>query len=140
MSYSFLFIADASITTLADEKPPKDVAQQLLQYLDTLYPNGEPINTVTNIVRNAPPVYKDEVKQFFRIVDMYAQDLNYEVLPTYQMTYNPDKIAKANWTQIKQMLTSLSRAERLSEYNNAYAIEYGRVKWILLRLKELVEQ
>lgn len=133
-------MTDFSITNLDDEMPPKDVAQQLLQYLDTLYPNGQPINTITNIVRNAPPVYKDEVKEFFRIVDKYAEDLNYDVLPTYQMTHDPDKIAKANWTQIKQMLTSLSRAERLSYYNNAYAIEHGRITWILLRLKQLVEQ
>jgi len=82
--------------------------------VDILYPNGEPINTVTNIVRNAePPVYKDEVKRFFDIVDAYAQDCNYEVLPTtYQMIWDADKIAKANWSQIKQMLICLSGAER----------------------------
>lgn len=56
------------------------------------------------------------------------------------MTSNPEKIAKANGTQIQQMFNSLARAERLSDYNNADAIEHGHVKWILLRLKELLEQ
>ena len=73
MSYSFLFIADFSISTVDHVKPPEDIAQELLQYLDILYPNGEPINTVTNSVRNAEhPVYKEEVKQFFHIVNMYT--------------------------------------------------------------------
>jgi hypothetical protein len=128
------------MTSLENDTPSKDVAQQMLKYLDILYPNGVPINTVTNGERNTVPNCKDEVTMFFHIVDTYVADYNYDTLATYKMTYDANKIATANWTEIKQMLTCLSRAERVSHYNNAHVIESGRIQWILLRLKELVQQ
>jgi hypothetical protein len=128
------------MTSLENDMPSKDVAQQLLKYLDILYPNGVPINTVTNAERNTVPDYKDEVRMFFQIVNTYASDHNYNMLVTYKMAHDDNKIATANWTEIKQMLTCLSRAERVSHYNNARAIESGRIQRILLRLKKLVEQ
>jgi hypothetical protein len=128
------------MTSLENDTPSKDVAQQLLKYLDILYPNGVPINTVTNADRNTVPDYKAEVTMFFETVGIYAADYNYDRLATYKMTYDANKIATANWTEIKQMLTCLARSERVSHYNNAQAIESGRIQRILLRLKELVEQ
>jgi hypothetical protein len=125
------------MASLENDMPSQDAAQQLLQYLDILYPDGQSINTVTNVERNTPPDYKGEVTTFFQVVEMYASDYNYDVFATYKMTLDDSKIATANWTQIKQMLTCLLRAERLSHYNNAYAIESGRIQRILLRLKEL---
>jgi len=120
---------------------PEDAARQLLQYLDILYPNGVAINTVFNTVRNTSPAYKPEVSTFFEdVVGKYAQDFTYDSHLTSIMSWSPDKIAKANWTQIKQMLTYIARAERLSLYQYALAIEKNRIKWILLRLKELVEK
>lgn len=128
------------MTSLGQDTVDKNSAQELLKYLDILYPNGVSINTVTNVERNTAPEYKDEVKMFFRAVENYATDYNYDPVTTYKLTYDANKIATANWTEIKQMLTCLARAERLSLYNNAYAIEHGRIQWILLRLKQLVEQ
>jgi len=90
-----------------------------------------------NVGHNESPIYKNEVIQFFRLVDTYAQNFNYEIVPTYQMTKDPEQISRANWTEIKQMLTSISRAERWSVYSIAHAIEHGCIKWILLRLKQL---
>ena len=118
----------------------KDVAHQLLKYLDILYPNGVSINTVTNVDRNTAPRYKKEVLIFFNIVGIYAADYNYDVLETYKTAHDDDKIATADWTEIKQMLTCLSRAERISYYTNARSIESARIHRILLRLEELVEQ
>ena len=74
---------------------------------------------------------------------IYARSQSFHSLQkqkTSNMFWRADKIARANWTEIKRMLNCLSGAERLSYYNNAHAIESGRIKWILLRLKELVEQ
>lgn len=71
---------------------------------------------------------------FFDTVVTYAYDDKYELAPTSQMTRDTDKIVKANWGQIKQMLTFLSH------YKNTPVIEYGHIKQILLRLKEFVEQ
>ena len=137
---SFLSIADFSMTSVENGVPSKEAAEQLLNYLDILYPGGVAINTVTNAERNIPPDYKGEVTMFFQIVDTHASDYNYDPFATYKMTLDDNKIATANWTQIKQMLTCLLRAERISHYNNAYAIETGRIQRILLRLKEIVEQ
>ncbi len=137
----FLFIVDSSKASSRNEMPPKDAAQQLLQYLDIFYPNGVSINTVFNIERNTAPEYKPEVNMFFEtVIGTYAEDCNYKTLETYKMTLDANKIATANWTEIKQMLTCLAGAERISYYNHAHAIESGRIKWILLRLKQLVEQ
>jgi hypothetical protein len=69
----------------------------LLQYLDILYPNGEPIKTITNIAQNSRPKYKEEVTQFFDIVSTYMQYCRYDEWPTYKMTFDPEKIAKASW-------------------------------------------
>ena len=110
-----------------------------MNYLDILYPNGTSINTVTNIERNTVPAYKSEVTTFFRMIEMYAADNNYNMLETYKMAHDDKQIATANWTQIKRMLTCLSRAERISLNNNARAIESSRIQRILLRLKELAK-
>jgi hypothetical protein len=123
----FLFIADFSMASMENNTPSKDVAQQLLKYLDILYPNGVSINTVINVERNTAPEYKDEVNMFFQIVAVYAADYNYDAVATYKMAYNDNMIAMANWTEVKQMLTCLSRVERVSLYNNARAIESGRI-------------
>lgn len=136
----FLFIAAFSMPSVENEMPPKDVAEQLLQYLDILYPNGVSIETETNTGHNGYPEYKSEVMMFYGIVDKHAQDYDYDPSITHSMACDPDKIAAANWTQIKQMLTCILGAERISEGANGYAIESGRIKWILLRLKKLVEQ
>ncbi len=89
------------MTSLENDTPSKDVAQQLLKYLDILYAHSVSINTVTNIERNILPNYKDEVTMFFQIVDIYASDYNYNMLATYKMTYDDNRIATANWTESK---------------------------------------
>ncbi|CAF1255829.1 unnamed protein product [Adineta steineri] len=128
------------MSSLENDTPSKDAAQNLLKYLDILYPNGVSINTVTHADRNRYPTYKEEVTMFFGMVSTYATDYEYNLLKTFKITYDTNKIATANWTEIKQMLSSVSRAERLSDYNHARAIEDGRIQRILLRLKQLVEQ
>ena len=108
--------------------------------MDIFYPHGISINPVFNTERNTAPEYKPEVHFFFEnIVGEHAEDLNYDLSTTYRMTYDAQMIEKANWTQIKQMLTCIARAERLSMYQYAHAIEKNHIKWILNRLKQLIQ-
>ena len=131
-----MFILDPSNSIRTNYEPNRDEIQTVLSYLDILYPNGEPINPVALVDEDRYPTYKPEVNKFFDLVSLWC--LEYDSVYTYQMTCDPQKVATANWKEIKQMLTCLARAERLSIYNNARAIESGRVRQILLRMKQLV--
>ena len=139
--FVILSIIDFSIFTAADnEKPPKHVAEQLLKYLNILYPKDKPINPVKSTPPYSSCVYKDEVNEFFRIVDIYTKDTIYDRGRIFHLKYNHEKIAKANWKQIKQMLALLSSHVKFASFNDPSGIESCHVKMILLRIKELVEQ
>jgi hypothetical protein len=79
---------------------------------------------------------------FFKLIGIWSFDykLNYDLVTTLKMSENPEKIATANWKQIRDMLMCISRTERLSEYTRSRAIKSGRIRLLLLRMKELAKQ
>ncbi|CAF1465618.1 unnamed protein product [Adineta steineri] len=114
--------------------------QHLLNYIDILYPNGEPINLETGRDENGIPFYRDEMYHFYGLAGTWAENYDYDLIPTYRMSQNPEYIAKATWTEIKQMLTCLCSSGKFSSYTTyAHAITAGYIRLILLRMKELVE-
>jgi hypothetical protein len=112
----------------------------LLNYLDILYPNGEPIDAIKERDSNGYATYKTEVTKFIQLVETWAHDDDFHTVTLYRMTGNPEKVATANWKEIRQMLSSISRAERLSHFNYGAKIQCGDIRRILLRMKELAEQ
>ncbi|CAF0736360.1 unnamed protein product [Adineta steineri] len=121
-------------------QPCKADIQHLLNYIDILYPNGEPINLETGVDENGIPFYRDEMYHFYGLVGTWAENYDYDLIPTYRMSQNPEYIAKANWTEIKQMLTCIRSSGKFSSYTTyAHAITAGYIRLILLRMKELVE-
>jgi hypothetical protein len=55
------------------------------------------------------------------------------------MMQNHEKVATANWKEIRQMLSCISRAERLLIFHYTSKIKFGDIRRILLRMKELAE-
>ena len=128
------------MTSSMDGAPSKDDIQSLLNYLDILYPNGESIDPVQERDRDNIPTYKTEANLFFQLVGLCAQTRKYDAVTAYLMSQDPEKVATANWKEIRQMLTCMVRSDRVSFYAQADAIQSGRIRQILLRIKKLAEQ
>jgi hypothetical protein len=47
----------------------KDYIQNLLNYLDILYPNGEPIDPLKECDPHGYPIYKAEVNSFMQLAE-----------------------------------------------------------------------
>ena len=124
----------------ANVVPNKYYVQNVLDYLNILYPNGEPIDPVEKYDSEGYVIYKTEVLRFMQLILVWAQDNNYDMTTTDRMTYDLEKIATANWKEIRQMLSYMLRVERLSSFTYSSAIKSGRMQQILLRMKKLAEQ
>jgi hypothetical protein len=131
---------DIQIVPSTNAAPRKADIQHLLNYIDILYPNGRPIDLETGRDEYGIPYYKDEMYSFYNLAGAWAQDVAFDVKTTYTMSQDSEKIAKANWNEIRQMFTCLHRSGRFSYYTTyAGAITHGYIRLILLRMKELTE-
>jgi hypothetical protein len=137
---TFFSTLDIQIVASTNAAPRKADIQHLLNYIDILYPNGIPINLEKGRDEDGIPYYKDEMYRFYQLTAAWAQDVKYDVKTTYRMSQDPEKIAKANWNEIRQMFTCINSSGRFSYYTTyVHAITHGYIRLILLRMKELTE-
>jgi hypothetical protein len=122
-----------------DGIPSKDYVQNVLNHLQILYPNGEPIDPAKKYDSQGFPTYKTEVTEFMNLISVWANDFTYDMATTARMIYNSEKIATATWKEIRHMLSYMLAAERWTAFTYGATIRSGHLRQILLRMKKLAE-
>lgn len=131
----FIFILVALNRLRIALEPNREEIERVVSYLDVLYPNGQTINPFVSTDGDTSTTYKPEVIKFFELIADWCYNLDFGYMS--QFMSDPSKIATANFETLKQLLVLFTRQERNGPHGYSRAIEYGHVKRILLRMKEL---
>lgn len=122
------------------ESPLPTPAQvdELLAYLAQLYPHGVAIEPSEVRPGSEWPVYFEVVKAFYaELASDCWTDFNYSIEASHQRVRDPAYIARANFKQLRSLLTYCNRGERFCDGHWGAMIKQGNVRNLLERLAQL---
>jgi hypothetical protein len=126
--------------------PTQSEIDELIGFLPKLYAEGfeavkvqsDAIFPKNGVIEVSPPVYDQQVSEFFRIASKEAwRDAEYLSKDTGEMLQNPGFIKSASMAEVQSMLTHCVRAERFCDGYWESVLNGGQLRLILMRLMEL---
>lgn len=138
-SHSISFIIDLAMSASTNGPTSKEEIQEIVKHLDILCPDGRSISPMGGIDGGGWPWYNSAVKDFMSTVDAYTKKYDNGIKEISKELPDEEKIKKANWEEIIQMVQNISRADKCEFWFCGTQLESGKLQQVLLRMKELAQ-